>query len=230
MKHSSRRLILNSRHIDFYTWYYNYTPVTKVIKLFLLKEVYEELLYQYEGKDRDLRKLIFGYLTPLGTDGKMAILNGSINTKQMKYTDEKQGDKTVKVGKMSMVPHDLKDFDLNEYTLESDPDWLPEKCKMEELSIYKLTISDRLYADLMNFVKIYAAGFQFYNDSLDKEAKDFKKDDIAVLPTCFEEVIQNFTVNALQAALTKNIGTGYEEEFEELEKKITVAPSRKKGK
>lgn len=190
--------------------------MTKTIKLFLPNQFYEELLYQYEDKDADLRKLVFGFLTPLGKQGKMVALNGAIQAKVMRE------------GKIVMDVIDLKDVDLDKFSLKSDPSWIPEKVTKDEIKTYSQQISDRLYDDIVYFGKVFCARLELYNNSLDKKAPDYKQQ-IAIFPACIEQVIQDNIVGQLSQALAGNIDKEYNEEFAEMEKKLAdkKPPKRK---
>ena len=181
--------------------------MTKEISLFLPNPFYEEIIYQYEGKDMDLRKLVFGFLTPLAKQGKMVKLNGSIQAR------------VYKDGKLAMEEKELKTVDLITHAVGSDSKWIPEKVTPEEIKIYKMSISDRLYEDLIYFGKVFCARLSIYNDSLDKKAEDYK-DKEAKFPACIEQIIQDNVVGQLSQSVAGNIDNEYLEEFNELEKNI----------
>lgn len=185
----------------------NIFNMTKIIKVFLPKEFHEELLYQYEDKDADLRKLVFGFLKPLGKQGKMVILNKSIQARVMKN------------GQMAMEEKELKDINLDETAVGNDDNWIPEKVTKEEIEIYTISVSDRLYGDLTTFAKVFCARLKIYNDSLDKEAKDYEEK-VAKLPKCFEQIIQDNVVGSLSQSVAQNIDKEYDEEFDEMEKEL----------
>ncbi len=169
--------------------------------------MHEEVLYQYEGKDADLRKLIFGLLTPLGKQGKMVKLGGSLQAR------------VYKDGKLAMEEKELKDVDMEKHAPKNDSEWIPERVTKDEVKVIKHTVSDRLYEDLEYFAKVFCARLEIYNKSLDKKAKDYK-DKVAKFPACFEQVIQDNVVGQLSQAVAGNIDAEYTEEFEELEKKF----------
>ena len=181
--------------------------MTKTISLFLPNAMHEEVLYQYEGKDADLRKLIFGLLTPLGKQGKMVKLSGSLQAR------------VYKDGKLAMEDKEIKNIDMEKLATKSDSTWIPERVTKDEIKIIKHTMSDRLYEDLEYFAKVFCARLDIYNKSLDKKAKDYK-DKVAKFPACFEQVIQDNVVGQLSQAVAGNIDAEYTEEFEELEKKF----------
>ncbi len=189
--------------------------MTKTIKLFLPSQFHEELLYQYEDKDSDLRKLVFGFLTPLGKQAKLAVLNGVVQAR------------VFKDGKMSIEEKELKEVDLEKNAPKSNPNWIPEKVTKEEITIYEQQISDRLYDDLVFFGKMFCVRLELYNNSLDKNDKDYK-DKVAKMPACFEQIIQDNVINQLVEAVAKNIDGEYDEEFEEMEKKLTQTKEDKK--
>ncbi len=193
--------------------------MTKVIKLFLPNEFYEEVLYQYEGKDGDLRKLVHSFLTPLGKQGKMVRLNGSTQIRVMEN------------GKPTMVEKDVRDLDLEKTAVKSDGDWIPTKVTKEEIKVYNLTISDRLHEDIVDFGKVFCARLSLYNESLSKEEKA-DKEKVAILPACLEQIIQDNVIGRLSQAVAANIDKDYDEEFAELEKKIEdkKSPKRKGSK
>ena len=181
--------------------------MTKEISLFLPNPFYEEIIYQYEGKDMDLRKLVFGFLTPLAKQGKMVKLNGSIQAR------------VYKDGKLAMEEKELKTVDLITHAVGSDSKWIPEKVTPEEIKIYNMSISDRLYEDLIYFGKVFCARLSIYNDSLDKKAEDYKEKE-AKFPACIEQIIQDNVVGQLSQSVAGNIDNEYLEEFNELEKNI----------
>jgi hypothetical protein len=181
--------------------------MTKTIKLFLPKEFHEELLYQYEDKDADLRKLVFGFLKPLGKQGKMVLLNKSIQARVLKN------------GQMTMEEKDLKDIDLEKTAVKPDDNWIPEKVTRDEIEIYTITVSDRLFADLVVFAKVFCARLKIYNDSLDVSAKDYD-DKVAKMPSCFEQIVQDNVIGNLSQSVATNIDKEYDEDFDEMEKKL----------
>ncbi len=188
--------------------------MTKKIKLFLQKEFYEEMLYQYEGKDSDLRKVVFDILTPFGKQGKMTKLHQIIQARTPKNVN----------GKPDVIEKKLSDINLEQIKIESDNTWLPKNIEKESLREYVLTISERLYDDLVFYGKVYCIRLQIYNDLLPKGDKP------AELPTCFEQIIQDNVVGSLINSVGNNIETEYLEEYDELEKKIEdkKPPKRKK--
>ena len=180
--------------------------MTKQIKLFLPNDFHEELLYQYEDKDADLRKVVFGLLKPLAKQGKMTKLGGSIQCR------------IKKDGKMSMEEKPVKEVDLEKTAPTSDDNWIPEKVTKEEIKIYSLTVSDRLFEDIWYFAKLFCARLEIWNASLDTKSEDYKKDK-ATQPACFEQIVQDNVVGSLSRTLSENVEKDYDEEFEELDKK-----------
>ena len=188
--------------------------MTKTIKLFLPNEFHEELLYQYEDKDADLRKIVFGLLKPLGKQGKMSKLSGNIQCR------------IKKEGVMAMEEKPLKEVDLEKLAPKSDENWIPEKVTKEEIKIYSLTVSDRLYEDIWYFAKIFCARLDIWNESLDPKDKDYEKEH-AKQPACFEQVVQDNVVGQLSRTISEGIETDYDEEFAEMDKK--EKPNKAKG-
>lgn len=187
--------------------------MTKTVKIFLPKEFHEELLYQYEDKDADLRKVVFGFLKPLAKQGKMVLLNKMLTARVMEN------------GKMSMKDFELKDIDLQKYAVPFNDSWIPEKVTREEINTYSLTISDRLFDDLCSFAEIFCARYQLYNDSI----TDPKKDKPLDMPACFEQIIQDNVVSQLSNTIASNIDKEYDEEFSEMEKTIKTKAAKAEG-
>lgn len=185
--------------------------MTKKIKLFLNSEFYDEMLYQYEEKDADLRKLIFSLLSPLGKQGKMTKLHQIIQARTPKDIN----------GKPEVVEKKLSEVNLDKTKVESDSTWVPKNIK--DIREYLLSISERLYEDLVFYGKVYCARLTIYNEYLEKGVKK------AELPTCFEQIIQDNVVGLLINSVGNNIEAEYLEEHEELEKKLAnKIPKRKK--
>jgi len=181
--------------------------MTKTIKLFLPKEFYDEMLYQYEEKDAELRTLVHGFLKPYGKQAKMALLHNNIQVR------------LIKKGKIEIEEQILKELGLENSTLSFNKDWLPEKMEKGNIEVYSLTISDRLYEDLLNFAKIYIVRLDMWNDSVNADAGEDGKiaeDRLAKLPVCFEQIIQDVTIQNLTQAVEENIDKEYDEEFTEL--------------
>lgn len=191
--------------------------MTETIKLFLPNEFHEELLYQFEDKDADLRALVFSFLKPLGKQGRMSILNKSVQAQ------------ILIDGKRSMKVVPLKEIDLEKSAVKSDDTWIPEKVTKEEIQIYKLTVSNKLYEDLVTFGQVFCAQVDIFNESLDKKHKDYKQQ-FAEMPKCLEQIIQDHVINQLSTAIAGKIDSGYDEEFAELEKKIEDKKPKKRGK
>lgn len=180
--------------------------MTKTVKLFLPNEFHEELLYQYEDKDADLRKVVFGLLKPLAKQGKMTKLSGSLQCRIMKGKD------------MAMEERDLKEIDIEKLAPKSDDKWIPEKVTADEIKIYSLTVSDRLYEDLWYFGKLFTVRLDIWNNTLDSKADDYETQK-AILPACFEQIIQDNVVGALSRTISEGIEKDYDEEFAEMDKK-----------
>ena len=179
--------------------------MTKSIKLFLPNEFHEELLYQYEDKDADLRKVVFGLLKPLGKQGKMTKLGGSLQCRIMK-------DKS-----MVMEEKALKDIDIEKLAPKSDEKWIPEKVTKDEIKTYELTVSDRLFEDLWYFAKLFTTRLDIWNKTLDPKSESYEKDK-AKMPACFEQIIQDNVVAALSRTISENVDKDYDEEFAEMDK------------
>lgn len=187
----------------------------KEIQIFMTKDFNEEVLNQYEGDGTGLRKLVFGFLSPLGKQGKMVKLNGTIQARVMKN------------GQMAVKELELEDVDLEATAVGSDPKWIPEKIKVEDIKIYKQSISQGLYDDLVYFGNVFCARLKIYNDTLDKKSKDYD-DKVAKFPTCLEQIIQDNVIGQMSNAIGANIDKNYDAEFIEMEK--VIAEKEKKSK
>lgn len=180
------------------------------------KPFHEELLYHYEGKEGELRKLVFDILKPLAKQGKMVLLNQTIQAR------------VYKDGKITLDSKELKEINLEKTAVKSNPDWIPPNSNKEELETYTQTISDRLMEDLILFGKVFCARLEMYNASLDKNSKDYESQ-FAKMPECFEQIIHDNVLVSLANSMSENIDKDYDEEFTEMEKKLeSKKPSRNK--
>jgi len=177
--------------------------MTKPIKLFLPKEFYDELLYQYEGKDSDLKQLVHGFLKPFAKQGKMALLHNNMQVSVIKNNTEVFELKT------------LKEINLDSIVINHDENWIPEKLEKETSQIYTLSVSDRLYDDLLVFAKLYYFRTTVWNESIKNDENNIKFK-IADIPACFEQIIQDVTIQNLTKAVEDNIDKEYDEDFTEL--------------
>jgi len=139
----------------------------------------------------------------------------------------------MKNGQMVMKELELKDINLEETAVGSDPKWIPKSIEAEDVKIYKQTISQGLYDDLIYFGKVFCARLKIYNNTLDKGSKDYD-DKVAKFPTCIEQIIQDNVIGQMSNAVGANIDKNYEEEFAEMEKVIaekekTTKPRTKKA-
>lgn len=184
--------------------------MTKKIKIFLPVPAYDELMLQYKGKEQDLRKVVFGLVLPMIKSSKMSKLNQSVSAR------------IVVDGKTVLEKFEFKLIDFKKFKIESSDSWIPEEMKDEPYKVYELSISERAYEELEFFSQLMMIRMDCYNQSLDKESPDYEKQ-VAKLPVCVEQVIQDGVMQQLIDMVTKNIENDFNQEFD----KMNVAPKIK---
>lgn len=183
--------------------------MTHILKLFLPNDFYDEMMYQYKGEEgqKKLRALISSFVKPLGKQASLSILNGTTQVR------------IIKNGQLTMEEMSLKDLDYDNIQIGSDPDWIPERVTRDEIKIFEMSIPDRLHKDLMSFGRLFVARYTNWNKNLDKK-DPAQLAQVAELPTCIEQVIQDTVITNLSNSLAQNIDADYDKGLEEIEKDI----------
>lgn len=193
------------------------------IKCFLADDALVELEDAYVDKQKDLRSEINQQIKILCKSAKMTKLHKTILVNR-KQDDENSGERIMK---QDNVP--LKEVDLSKYDVAHDPAWIPEKMDKETTKAYVQKVGDKTWKYLLEFAKLYCARIDLYNASLtDKEEKEK-----ATQPKCFEEIMHEQLINALNGIIAKNIDAEFDAEFDEIEKadeKPKLAGERDKPK
>jgi hypothetical protein len=177
------------------------------VKIFLVDDAYIELEDAYVDKEKDLRAEVFSQIKTLCKSAKMSKVNKTLVV-NLKETDEESGQRKMK---QDTVPMD--EVDLDKYPVKFDPEWLPEKMKKEDSRTYTQKVGDNTWKYLKYFYQIYCARIDKYNDSLEMPKEESEK---AKLPACFEQVIHEQLVQALNQIIAKNIEKEFDAEFKEI--------------
>jgi len=192
------------------------------IKIFLVEDAFVELEDAYVDKKKDLRTEIHQQIKILCKVAKMTKVHNALIA-NLKSEDEESGERALK---QEQIP--LKEVDLTKYNLPHNPDWIPEKMDKENAKTYVQKVGDNTWKYLLYYAKIYCAKTDLYNDALNSD----EKSEIAKQPVCFEQVIHEQLINALNAIISKNMDKEFDKEFEELnkEKDPPRAGARKSSK
>ena len=179
---------------------------------YLLVYLNEDALVQLEDefvdKEDDLRHLVYDPVKQLAKQAKMILLNKQF---MANLYDEDSPNKS----KQDTIQ--LKEFNLDKFSVKSNPDWLPENISNADAKPYKIRVGDKTWGLLETFFKLYQARVDLYNKSLDRGAKDY--DDKKAKPAeCWEQIIHEQLIGPVMAKIDKSIDKELEEEFKEVYK------------
>jgi hypothetical protein len=196
-----------------------------VVKIFLVDDAYVELEDAYVDKEKDLRAEVFQQIKTLCKSAKMT----KVNKKLVVNLKETNDETAAREMKQDTVP--LGDVNLEKYKIVHNADWIPEKMDKDEARTYTQKVGDNTWKYLELFYQIYCARIDLYNDSLEMPGEKKEKAD---MPECFEQVMHEQLVSALNQIIMKNIEKEFDSEFKEIgekeEGKKPKAGARKKAK
>lgn len=184
------------------------------IKIFLAGNTLVELEDAYVDKKKDLRTEIHQQIKVLCMGAKMTDVHRIIVV-NLKKENEDTGERELA---QEQIP--LKEDDLSKYVISHDAAWIPEKMDKEDAKTYVQTVGDSTWRYLLYFAKIYCARIDLYNDSLNS----YEKSEVAKQPVCFEQIIHEQLINALNAIISKNMDKEFDLEFEEINKEEETKP------
>ncbi len=197
----------------------------QVVKIFLVDDAYVELEDAYVDKEKDLRAEVFQQIKILCKSAKMTKVNKTLIV-NLKHTNDETAAREMK---QEQIP--LGDINLDKYKIKFDEDWIPEKMIRDETRTYSQKVGSKTWDYLQYFFQIYCARIDEYNDSLELPGE---KEDKATQPKCFEQLMHEQLVSALNQIIMKNIEKEFDKEFKELgdkeDDKKNKGGSRKKAK
>lgn len=186
-----------------------------LLKVFLSEDALVSLQDQFVDKEKALQKFIYEQIRGLARTAKLCKVN-----QQMMANIEKDG-------VMAQETYNLKDIDLDDYTLKSDEKWLPEKYDKDTTTFYALKVGDNTYDLLLLFGQIYNARIDLYNDSIpDGDAQ--KKSKILEPAKCMEQIIHGQLITPIMNKISENIDKELDKEYDDLMKEDKKEKKEKK--
>lgn len=185
------------------------------VKLFLAEEAMIALEDHFADDDDDdaLRKFIFAQVKILAKAAKLIKMNKSFGgVVEDDWKNNKNKNDTFY----------LKDINLNDHSIDSDPSWLPKNIDKNDVKIYILKVGERTWEALQLFVKVSVARNFLFIKSLTKADPNYE-DKKGEKAKCFEQVIHDNIVLAVMGKIGDNIDDQLDEEDAEVNK-----PKKKK--
>ena len=174
------------------------------LQVFLNEDALVQLEDEFVDKDDDLRHLVYDPVKTLAKKAKMILLNKQFVANVMDE-DQKQKQDTIQ----------LRDFNLDKYTVKSKPDWLPDNIPVADAKPYKIRVGDKTWALLETFFKLYQARVSLYNKSLDRSTKNYE-DNKAKPAECWEQIIHEQLIGPVMQKIDNAIDKELEDEFKEV--------------
>jgi len=188
-----------------------------LLKVFLSEDALVSLQDQFVDKEKALQKFIYEQVRGLCRTAKLCKIN-----QQMMANIEKEG-------VMTNETYNLKEIDLEKYTLGSDESWLPEKYDKDSTTFYALKVGDNTYDLLLYFGQIYNARIDLYNDSI-PETDINKKQKLLKPAECMEQIIHGQLITPIMNKITEHIDKELDKEYDELLKEDKKEEEEKEKK
>lgn len=182
------------------------------LKVFLTEEALVDLEDDYVDKEDELHKFMFGNIKVLAKQAKM-ILRSKQFTAIVINEDGEQEQKIIK----------LKEFDLEKFTVESNPDWIPENLDIDDCKPYIIKVGNKTMSRLKTHTQIYQAKVDLYNKSMSATPKKLEE---AKPATCIEQIIHEQLIGPIMNKLSILDDAELDEEFEQVNKPKSKKPNR----
>jgi len=197
------------------------------LKIFLNEESFIQLEDDYINKADDLRMIVFGHIKKLVKEARSVLRNKQFGANVI--DTDLQEDKGGNPQKIEAFK--LKEFDLEPYTLPSDPDWLPENLDKDEVQPYKIKVGDNTYKLLVVYGQLHDARVSLYNKNLDQKVAGFNKElDMPKHAKCLEQVIHEQVINHLIALIDAAFDKELDAELDEIYHPDKAKKESRKGK
>lgn len=185
------------------------------VKLFLAEEAMIALEDNFADDDDDdaLRKFVFGEVKKLAKAAKLIKMNKS-------FAGVIEDD--WKRGKTKQETFYLKDVNLDDYTIDSDPSWIPKNISKNDCKTFILKVGEKSWDALQFFSKVSVARNALFNKSLTKADPNYE-DKQGEKAKCFEQIIHESIILAVMTKVGDNIDDELDEEDVALNK-----PKKKK--
>jgi hypothetical protein len=209
--------------------------MSHTLKIPMTKEFLNELDDTFVDQQKSAHRFIFELITGLCRDAKNCKL--AKNTPVNRWVDKKRIQETVK----------FKDIKLDDYTLPSDPDWLPKDTDVEDMTSFNLKVRDKTMEYLKLHGQILLLRIKEYHNSTNKHEEsildDLRKSGTveegikkqeeqnqtskelreSQIPKCLEQAIYSQIFPTISQTVDKNIDkefmAEFDEEYADIEKK-----------
>ncbi len=191
-----------------------------------------------DTQNMDARKFIFDALKNACQDAKRSVRNG------VTPVNQRQDD-----GQMKQEEYKLKDVKLDNYTLEENPNWLPENLSLVDNTPIELKLGDNTMKYLKIFGQLVTIRHEQYNmaeeiwkESQAEEMKNKlntaqfeqflksqetqKTSRLEQVPSCLQEAIFTSIWPSIQQKIDQSDGKMFEEEYKEIYAEV----AKEKGK
>lgn len=201
--------------------------MSHTLEIPMTKEFLDEFEDAHVDQAKSAHKFVFELITNLCRDAKNCKL--AKGTPVNRWKDKTRVQETIK----------FKDVNLKEYTLSSNPDWLPKDTDKEDMTSFKLKLRDKtweylqLHGQLLNIrVTEYNKSTEIHEEEIlqDLRDKDTSEEGITSqekqnleaikrrgesMPTCIEEAVYQQIFNQIFQDVGQNIDKEFNAEFDE---------------
>ena len=173
-----------------------------------MDDFYDELEDAFIDKPISSQKFIFGLIKTMCKDAKAGKLNKTCSVNLLENGQLKQ--EFVK----------LKEVNLEEFKLPSDPNWLPEDYEKDSIKKWEHKVTDKTMEYVEMYCKFVGLRFKKYNESLTKSSAETiskLKEQLAQAPKNLKESIQKQieteekAIEERQKTAEKNVPTSIEQ-------------------
>lgn len=130
------------------------------LKIPLTDTFYEEVEDAFIDKPITAQKFIFGLIKGMCKDAKAGKLNRTCSVN------------LIKKGQVVQEFVKLKDVKLEDYTLKSDPKWLPKDAEIEHTRYWEHMVTDKTMEYIVMYCQYVGLRFERYNESVEKDGEE----------------------------------------------------------
>jgi len=130
------------------------------LKIPLTDTFFEEVEDAFIDKPITAQKFIFGLIKTMCKDAKAGKLNRTCSVN------------LIKKGQVVQEFVKLKDVNLADYTLKSDPNWLPKDAEKEHTRYWEHMVTDKTMEYISMYCQYVGLRFVKYNESVEIEGKE----------------------------------------------------------
>lgn len=130
------------------------------LKIPLTDTFFDEVEDAFIDKPITAQKFIFGLIKTMCKDAKAGKLNRTCSVN------------LIKEGQVVQEFVKLKDVNLEDYTLQSDPNWLPKDGEKEHTRYWEHMVTDKTMEYISMYCQYVGLRFERYNASVEKEGEE----------------------------------------------------------